>query len=131
MKKIISFWFLMVLVSCNAAKPVKDEVNIDNPNQHIAMAATLASFYCEQKRWPSDIGELEAYSQNESLPLPVNINWAVIKDPRTEINFSEKVTLRIPTEVIQTAGNAVSSINSVPVCEGNNVKTNFHMNIGE
>lgn len=130
--KFITLWVLAFgLLGCNATNQTKDDdVSIANPNQHIAMAANVAYFYCENGRWPSDIDELESYSTKKSLPLPAKLDFSFIRNERSIFKITDVVYLRIPENVVEQGGIAVSSTSKPPKCEGKNVTTDFHMNIG-
>jgi len=132
MKKLLLATLFMGLVGCNATTPTKDEdVSIANANQHIAMAATVAYFYCENQRWPTDVNELEKYSDEKSLPLPAKLNFSYVRNEGTVFKITDVVYLRIPEGIVEPGDIAVSSTSKPPKCEGNNVTTDFHMNLGD
>ena len=132
MKKSILILLFLGLVGCNATTQTKEEdVSIANGNQHIAMAATVAYFYCENDRWPSSIDELEKYSDDKSLPLPDKLNFSYIRNELSVLKISDVVYLRIPENVVEQGDFAVSSTSKPPKCEGKNVTTDFHMNLGD
>ncbi len=131
MKPTLFVLFLIALPVSFISAQNQPEVELENANQHIAIAVTLASFYCQENRWPLDLNELRRYSEKEEIALPVEIDWPAIEDSRSNITISETVNLRIPSEVLPSPGNSVSSINSPPDCRGNTIKTNVHINLDD
>ncbi|WP_185234731.1 hypothetical protein [Teredinibacter franksiae] len=132
MKKLLLVSLFLGLVGCNATTQTKDEdVSIENANQHIAMAATVAYFYCEHQRWPTDVNELEEYSEEKSLPLPATLDFSYIRNEKSELKITDVVYLRIPENIVEAGDIAVSSTSKAPKCEGKNVTTDFHMNLGD
>ena len=131
MKILVTALLALALSACASSPGTQDDISVENGNQHIAVAATLATFFCDENRWPNNVEELREYSELEQLPLPVEIDWSAITDPRTRITFSDTVKLRIPSVVIPAPGNAVSSVNSPPECSENNVETNVHIHLGD
>ncbi|WNO08668.1 hypothetical protein [Teredinibacter sp. KSP-S5-2] len=131
MNKLLLASLFIGLVGCNVTTQTKDEdVSIENANQHIAMAATVAYFYCENQRWPTDVDELEKYSDAKSLPLLANLDFSYIRNEQSVFKITDVVYLRIPENIVEPGDIAVSSTSKPPKCEGNNVTTDFHMNLG-
>ena len=67
-----------------------NDVSIANANQHIAMAVTLAKFYCDNSRWPETLDEAEYYSNEAKIPMPTSINWSFIRNSKAMIRGQPK-----------------------------------------
>jgi hypothetical protein len=101
-----------------------------NMNQHVAVAVTIAEYYCEKHAWPKDLEEFKAYKPENPVPMPVQLEWDFITQPEATFEFGEQIILFTPP------GNkpgeiSVRSINSLPTCEGKKIKPNVHLIFGK
>jgi hypothetical protein len=138
MKYIVLFLSILFSMSCFASHkkkepPMPEEQKArgtHNINQHIAVAVTLAEFYCEKNVWPKDLEEFKSYKPEKPFPMPVQIEWEFITQPEATFEFGEKIILSTPP------GNmpgeiSVKSTNSFPKCEGKNINPKVDLSIGK
>jgi hypothetical protein len=138
MKYIVLALSILFSISCFASNkkkepPMSEEQKArgtHNINQHIAVAATLAQFYCEKNAWPKDLDEFKSYEPEKPFPMPVQLEWEFITQPEATLEFGQQIIISTPP------GNkpgeiSVKSINSVPKCEGKNIRPQVNLSIGK
>lgn len=101
-----------------------------NINQHMAVAVTLALYYCEKSSWPNDLEEFKSYKPENPFPMPVQLEWEWITQPESTFEFGEQIIVSTPP------GNkpgeiSVKSTNSIPECKGKNVNPKVNLSIGK
>jgi|GEM_PF-3290741 len=125
---------LVVMLSACASPKVKEDViakaTADSVSQHIAVAVTLAKFYCVNNSWPSSIESLQQFSTETDLPLPVKIDWPKLKESGVTYEITSNAYLRTPDESQAGGGHSVSSVNEPPECNGKDFNVNVHPTIG-
>lgn len=131
--KYLIILLVVILVAC--ASPSKQDdptakATAANLQQHIAIAVTLAKFYCTNNYWPKSLKSLQEFSANVKLPLPAKINWSWLEQSEVIYKVTENAYLKTPDESSKGGGVSVSSINEPPKCNGNDMKINVRPTIG-
>jgi len=125
--------FVVILSACASLKAKEDvtaKATADSVNQHIAVAVTLAKFYCVNRSWPSSIESLQQFSADTDLPLPVKIDWPKLKQSGVTYEITSNAYLRTPDESQAGGSHSVSSVNEPPECNGDDFKVNVQPTIG-
>lgn len=98
-------------------------------SQHLAVSITLARLYCEQQIWPKSLEQIEQFLDNSPTPMPVKIDWAWLAGPAVVSEFGDQITLKTPGG--EGPGDiSVTSTNSRPECNDNEVQPNVHLHLG-